>query len=86
MDVYAIAKILIFQQITTPRTPWQLPMGCLCYCKDTNFSANHNACWHSATPSLDVYAIAKILIFQQITTADGYNNDILEMFMLLQRY
>ena len=41
---------------------------CLCYCKDTNFKANHND-FH--TPMFDgtvVYATAKILILKQITT------------------
>ena len=36
-DVYAIAKVLIFKQITTFIVLFTAPHGCLCYCKGTNF-------------------------------------------------
>ena len=40
---YATAKVLIFQQITThDGTNTDALPGVLCYCKGTNFSANHN--------------------------------------------
>ena len=42
--------------------------GCLCHCKGTNFLANHNTAMYAGNVSLDVYATAKVLIFQQITT------------------
>ncbi len=42
--------------------------GCLCFCKDTNFLANHNLSAEVVTKAIDVYASAKILIFKQITT------------------
>ena len=45
--VFAGAKILIFQQITTTSTVANIVTGCFCWCKDTNFSANHNAVEHS---------------------------------------
>ena len=34
----------------------------------------------------DVYACAKILIFQQITTNTTYKAFVAQMFMLVQRY
>ena len=67
--VYATAKILIFQQITTLRSPCRRFQRCLCHCKDTNFSANHNFVVQNNDRQSGVYATAKILIFQQITTS-----------------
>ena len=85
-DVYASAKILIFQQITTQ--DWQAFRwsGCLCLCKDTNFLANHNQSKKGIKPDGDVYASAKILIFQQITTRVRIFQHRHQMFMPLQRY
>ena len=55
-------------------------------CKDTNFSANHNDALKRDKDQLDVYACAKILIFQQITTNLHQNVIPSLMFMLVQRY
>ncbi len=60
--------------------------GCLCYCKDTNFKANHNTQWTDVFIVCVVYATAKILILKQITTATGIVLFHRELFMLLQRY
>ena len=68
IDVYATAKVLIFQQITTDAGPYEYRTGCLCHCKGTNFLANHNLTLILSQSSWDVYATAKVLIFQQITT------------------
>ena len=66
--VFAGAKILIFQQITTiDKSPCHLN-SCFCWCKDTNFSANHNHTVVALHQDTVVFAGAKILIFQQITT------------------
>ena len=85
-DVYACAKILIFQQITTITKTEKIIVRCLCLCKDTNFSANHNSSLPVRRALLDVYACAKILIFQQITTGDKQGLYNRQMFMLVQRY
>ena len=69
--VYATAKILIFLQITTDRYGVSGTGSCLCYCKDTNFSANHNRINSGVDSGTVVYATAKILIFLQITTRVG---------------
>ena len=66
--VYATAKILIFLQITTQTYDESEVRRCLCYCKDTNFSANHNRKKIYENENNVVYATAKILIFLQITT------------------
>ena len=66
--VFAGAKILIFQQITTEFRPDEYDSSCFCWCKDTNFSANHNTAGAKKYGENVVFAGAKILIFQQITT------------------
>ena len=68
--VYATAKILILKQITTQRIALHLSRCCLCYCKDTNFKANHNTVSLEIQVRMVVYATAKILILKQITTVD----------------
>ena len=84
--VYATAKILILKQITT-QLQYQLGvMGCLCYCKDTNFKANHNAMEAECPCGVVVYATAKILILKQITTSDTGGCESPLLFMLPQRY
>ena len=84
--VYATAKILIFLQITTDSLPLAPVLRCLCYCKDTNFSANHNQALNSLYLLIVVYATAKILIFLQITTKVREGCTTAWLFMLLQRY
>ena len=73
-------------QITTNTQMDYTQQGCLCYCKGTNFYANHNQVGDFYETYGDVYAIAKVLIFMQITTE--VVNGIIDvmMFMLLQRY
>ena len=84
--VYASAKILIFQQITTEEKCDIHIIGCLCLCKDTNFLANHNMDRTCITHQRVVYASAKILIFQQITTTVAPARMGCGLFMPLQRY
>ena len=84
--VYATAKILIFLQITTHAGMDGREVGCLCYCKDTNFSANHNPLAGLICGRTVVYATAKILIFLQITTSTYLFLIAFALFMLLQRY
>ena len=72
INVYDMAKVLIFQQITTA---WVLPpvrSECLWYGKGTNFSANHNMYPIRMGVLRNVYDMAKVLIFQQITTVRRY--------------
>ena len=48
--------------------PSALPARCVLPCKGTNFQANHNfgTLWLSET--IDVFYLAKVQIFKQITT------------------
>ena len=66
--VYAGAKVLIFSQITTIINHYQKVACCLCWCKGTNFFANHNTYFKMVVRDKVVYAGAKVLIFSQITT------------------
>ena len=84
--VFAGAKILIFQQITTIDPNDLAEEGCFCWCKDTNFSANHNCSALRKAAYFVVFAGAKILIFQQITTALARLIEALGLFLLVQRY
>ena len=72
-DVYAVAKIRIFQLITTEEHTKRDTDGCICGCKDTNFLANHNRQEVQCHQHPDVYAVAKIRIFQLITTRKRNN-------------
>ena len=97
-DVFYLAKVQIFKQITT-RTRW-MPWGsgmcftlqrykfssksqlhiqlkvpkkwCVLPCKGTNFQANHNPCLPHPPCQLDVFYLAKVQIFKQITTLARY--------------
>ena len=60
--------------------------SCLCWCKGTNFLANHNSYAAAALNEAVVYAGAKVLIFQQITTEQAEDGDDGVLFMLVQRY
>ena len=86
MVVFAGAKILIFQQITTIYPIVILVNSCFCWCKDTNFSANHNIVVLHNQHTQVVFAGAKILIFQQITTQVNRHKRISRLFLLVQRY
>ena len=59
---------------------------CFCWCKDTNFSANHNVYVARVTHDPVVFAGAKILIFQQITTGASQPFSLRMLFLLVQRY
>ena len=111
-DVIYLAKVRIFQQITTEHfgkipcrsmsftlqryeffsksqlglpTQRQTPR-CHLPCKGTNFSANHNAVPGVSTVDFDVIYLAKVRIFQQITT-DTIDTTIRPMMSFtLQRY
>ena len=85
-DVYAVAKIRIFQLITTCTTLRSFARRCICGCKDTNFLANHNSYSLVECIVKDVYAVAKIRIFQLITTLMILQTEPLQMYMRLQRY
>ena len=84
--VFAGAKILIFQQITTDNVFLNVTKSCFCWCKDTNFSANHNCPNYEYIENEVVFAGAKILIFQQITTNMSRANACTLLFLLVQRY
>ena len=93
-DVVYLAKVRIFQQITTNvnraiivnemlftlqryeffsksqlwRSIYDIRVGCCLPCKGTNFLANHNAVYVIYLILSDVVYLAKVRIFQQITT------------------
>ena len=93
-DVFYLAKVQIFKQITTPCWYSYLsssmcftlqrykfssksqrlsvanifPVRCVLPCKGTNFQANHNDSLDTAITSIDVFYLAKVQIFKQITT------------------
>ena len=60
--------------------------GCICLCKDTNFKANHNYKYMSQERMLVVYAYAKILILEQITTWRFNLRYPQLLYMPMQRY
>ena len=72
--VVYVAKIRIFQLITTFTLCAICTLGCRIRCKDTNFSANHNYGMTTYSTYGVVVYVAKIRIFQLITTEpnDGY--------------
>ena len=86
VDVVYLAKVRIFQQITTVLTMAQKLSGCCLPCKGTNFLANHNMPMSRNMPSLDVVYLAKVRIFQQITTAEARCIINTMMLFTLQRY
>ena len=63
-----------------------LILCCFCWCKDTNFSANHNDENGNILGLQVVFAGAKILIFQQITTHWLSAAQDTQLFLLVQRY
>ena len=80
------AKILIFQQITTRTRQEDRPWRCSLWCKDTNFSANHNSSSYAFLAACVVLYDAKILIFQQITTHMTEHQRQQRLFFMMQRY
>ena len=111
-DVVYLAKVRIFQQITTrfwdfhtpswmlftlqryeffsKSQPLQVSVGgisrCCLPCKGTNFLANHNSSLGSTMPYSDVVYLAKVRIFQQITTRRISVISSPKMLFTLQRY
>ena len=111
-DVVYLAKVRIFQQITTAficgvlqlqmlftlqryeffsKSQHRLvhsnnSLRCCLPCKGTNFLANHNRGKSSTRMNIDVVYLAKVRIFQQITTSRNRNIKSLKMLFTLQRY
>ena len=111
-DVVYLAKVRIFQQITTPwengvnhcqmlftlqryeffsksqpaACAWAVLHGCCLPCKGTNFLANHNCLASQCRSRADVVYLAKVRIFQQITTLPKMLQICQQMLFTLQRY
>ena len=66
--------------------PSVLPARCVLPCKGTNFQANHNLCASSPRPLADVFYLAKVQIFKQITTTYSIKSSKKMMCFTLQRY
>ena len=60
--------------------------GCCCYCKGTNFQANHNTGGSSNRGMTVVVATAKVQIFKQITTVLIHEIACHVLLLLPQRY
>ena len=112
VDVVYLAKVRIFQQITTcnryyiykcqmlftlqryeffSKSQHNLAirdkhLGCCLPCKGTNFLANHNRTAFTSKLQLDVVYLAKVRIFQQITTQEDELYEPSMMLFTLQRY
>ena len=61
-------------------------MGCVLPCKGTNFQANHNRLWAIRVNDTDVFYLAKVQIFKQITTQAINLRRVPLMCFTLQRY
>ena len=111
-DVVYLAKVRIFQQITTGWGAWAVrrrmlftlqryeffsksqraakrqceDTRCCLPCKGTNFLANHNSGGDAVKYNSDVVYLAKVRIFQQITTTDIGSLTLGLMLFTLQRY
>ena len=85
-DVVYLAKVRIFQQITTHLEIHVILKGCCLPCKGTNFLANHNQLFKVFLLENDVVYLAKVRIFQQITTEISYDCFLPQMLFTLQRY
>ena len=70
-DVVYLAKVRIFQQITTSAFTIVTRTRCRLPCKGTNFLANHNRPINHQKVIIDVVYLAKVRIFQQITTREA---------------
>ena len=68
VDVFYLAKVQIFKQITTAIVMFYWLTGCVLPCKGTNFQANHNVISFGCWSCRDVFYLAKVQIFKQITT------------------
>ena len=112
IDVVYLAKVRIFQQITTLWSrdkqsrkmlftlqryeffsksqpfvePCFAPAGCCLPCKGTNFLANHNMLCATLLHPQGVVYLAKVRIFQQITTERVGFTVTSKMLFTLQRY
>ena len=64
----------------------KLTNRCCLPCKGTNFLANHNERASVSCRQIDVVYLAKVRIFQQITTIRGIRNIKKQMLFTLQRY
>ena len=60
--------------------------GCVLPCKGTNFQANHNSSRKRRLNYKDVFYLAKVQIFKQITTASTARRKTTSMCFTLQRY
>ena len=65
------------------RYPW---LWCILPCKGTNFQANHNPMLILLFIVIDVFYLAKVQIFKQITTVERGEHLSREMCFTLQRY
>ena len=111
-DVFYLAKVQIFKQITTSWGPHDIKEvmcftlqrykfssksqhlahiaylieRCVLPCKGTNFQANHNGVFILLVCLPDVFYLAKVQIFKQITTAVETHKILIKMCFTLQRY
>ena len=85
-DVCDTAKVRFFKQITTEYQKINAETRCLWYCKSTIFQANHNQYNSNEELVEDVCDTAKVRFFKQITTDSDMQEEILEMFVILQKY
>ena len=69
--VFNGSKILIWKQITTLYPRQLLTVCCIQWLKDTNLKANHNCIRSLRLILIAVFNGSKILIWKQITTANG---------------
>ena len=61
-------------------------IGCLLWCKDTNFNAIHNFYAVVFFRNSAVYYGAKILILMQFTTLSEQFRKLSQLFIMVQRY
>ena len=72
--VFVTAKVMNFEQITTTRQLNNYELYCLCHRKGNEFWANHNYWSIWSYWVLIVFVTAKVMNFEQITTATNWIN------------
>ena len=75
--VFNGSKILIWKQITTHILGFPIFVSCIQWFKDTNLKANHNRIFSLIKSTSAVFNGSKILIWKQITTCEGYSDELL---------
>ena len=83
--VFVTAKVMNFEQITTPFLLTRYTFGCLCYRKGNEFWANHNQKRRRYRRREVVFVTAKVMNFEQITTATYCSTLFSKLSLLPQR-